>query len=236
MRRFLVSLFLLAALPGVAQAGPWPREPGGVFTSLSAERDRDGNLYSGLYAEYGLSPRNTVGVEIGRASVGETTGLIWLQRALDAGEGPNRFSASLGLGAVERDGRVHPLGQIGAGWGRGVQTRLGDGWITVEGRVKLAGGMDLAGLARGLTPTEDSYLTPETVAKAEVTFGLRPIDGLMVISQLRLERRPHEALSQKLVGSVVQDLVGPAKIELGLILPVAGPGARAVKIGTWLEF
>lgn len=87
VRRFLVSLFLLAALPGVAQAGPWPREPGGVFTSLSAERDRNGNLYSGLYAEYGLNPRNTVGVEIGRASVGETTGLIWLQRALDAGEG-----------------------------------------------------------------------------------------------------------------------------------------------------
>lgn len=229
-------LCVLAALPIAAQSSPWPRDPGGAFISLSAEQDRDDNRYTGLYAEYGLSPRYTLGVEIGYTNVGETSGLIWLQRTLDKGEGPNRFSASIGLGAVERDGRLFPVGQIGAGWGRGFETPIGGGWITVEGRVKIAGGMDLVVLTQALTPTEDSYLTPETVAKGEMTFGLRPTDNLMVINQLRLERRPDEAFSAKLASSVVHDLIGPVKMELGVILPMTGAGEQAVKIGSWLEF
>ena len=35
---------------------------------------------------------------------------------------------------------------------------------------------------------------------------------------------------------VVRDLTGPAKIELGVIMPLAGEGEPALKIGTWIQF
>ena len=61
-------------------------------------------------------------------------------------------------------------------------------------------------------------------------------DGLMLVNQLRLEERDDTGFSSKLVVSVVGDLLGPAKLELGVIGPLSGQGEQAIKIGTWFEF
>ncbi|SMO87884.1 hypothetical protein [Paracoccus laeviglucosivorans] len=240
MARILAVFLILLAHP--ALAGPWPREEGGVFLSFSGERDRDGNSYAGLYTEYGLSPRTTLGLELGRANAGETNVMIWWQRALDRGQGANRFTISSGLGAVQRDGEVMPVAQMGAAWGRGLdglpllQHIPGGGWLAVEGRVKVAGATETARIDQGLTSVEIAYLTPETTTKAEVTLGLRPFDRLMLINQFRFEKREDTGFSSKLATSVVRDLWGPAKVELGVITPLSGQGEEAVKLGTWFEF
>ena len=86
-----------------AEAGPWPRAPGTKFLSLSVERDRESNSYTGLYAEYGMDARNTLGFELGHTNVGETSAMIWWQRALDDGSGPNYrriFSAARSFAEV----------------------------------------------------------------------------------------------------------------------------------------
>lgn len=240
--RVLVLVFMLLAAP--AQAGPWPREVKGAFLSFSGERDHQGNRHFGLWGEYGLRPRLTLGLDLGH-SRGETSALIWLQRTLDDGQGPDRWSVSSGFGAVERKGELMALAQAGVGWGRGFEVlpllhRVpGGGWLAVEARYRVAGpARDEARLAAlaaegaGLL----SYLTPETSAKAEITLGWHARETLMLIKQLRFEDRKDTGFSSKLSLSAVRKLAGPVRLELGLVEPLSGPGERAVKIGTWLEF
>jgi len=242
---FRCVLPILLALSGSAVAGPWPREEKGVFLSFSGERDVQGNAYSSLYAEYGLRPRLTLGLELGRSSGGETSAMFWLQRALDRGEGPNRFSAALGMGGLERRGEYLPLAQIAVGWGRGfdslpVLRRVPrGGWLSVEVRYKIAGAMkdeaeiaELAARGAGLL----SYLTPESEAKAELTLGWHAGESLMLIGQVRAEEREDSGFGAKLAVTAVRDLIGPARLELGMIEPLSGPGERAVKLGLWVAF
>ncbi|SIR02112.1 hypothetical protein SAMN05421641_12123 [Paracoccus thiocyanatus] len=241
--RCLLLVFLLLA--GPASASPWPRAVKGVFLALSVERDAAGHSYTGLYGEVGRRPRLTMGVELGRSSAGETSSLVWLQRALDRGRGPDRWAAAIGLGAVERDGQAMPLAQVALGWGRTfdslpvLRRARGGGWVSAELRYKVVGALkdeeEMAALAaQGASSLR--YLTPEATAKAEVTVGWHMAEALMLVHQLRLEDREDTGFASKIAVSAVRDLLGPLKLELGLIAPLSGPGERAAKLGLWVEF
>ena len=235
MLRIWVSCLLLLQA-GAALAGPWPRQEKTVFLSISTEHDRDGNSYTGLYGEYGLSARSTLGLELGRASAGEVSALLWLQRALDDGTGANRWTVSSGVGVIERDGELVPLGQVGVAWGRGLDRLPGGGWISVEARLKVTAETESVILRQGMTVVEYGYLTPEYTAKADVTLGWNATPKMMLINQLRLEDRKDMAFSAKLGASIVRDIGGPVKLELGVIAPVAGEGEYALRAGTWFAF
>jgi len=226
--------WLLAA--GLAQAGPWPRDPGHSFLALTVEHDRAGNSHAGFYAEYGLSRRRTLGVEVSHTDVGETGAMVWYQKSLDGGHGPNRLSYALGFGAIRRDGELLPQSQAALMWGRGFSGLWDGGWLTAEARVKVAGKTEEVTVREGLTQAEYAYLTPETVGKLDLTLGIRPTPSWALVNQLRLETRKDSDFSARLASSVVYDLAGPARLEIGLVAPLAGPGEAAVKVGTWLEF
>jgi len=239
----LILCLLFSA--GFADASPWARGKRGVFLSLSGERDHEGNGYLGLYGEYGLSPRDTLGFELGRASGGESSAMIWWQRSLDQGAGPDRWVVSAGGGVLKRGGDYLPLAQVGVGWGRGwdalplLRALHGGGWLSVEARYRVAlrwkdgeAWSELASQGAGLF----SYLTPEATAKAELTFGWHTTDTMMLINQLRFEDRTDTGFSASLATTVVRDLAGPVRLEVGAVLPLSGAGETAVRIGTWVEF
>lgn len=115
MRGIICCLAALVLLALPAGAGPWARDPGRAFLAFSVEQDRDDNRHSGLYSEYGLNAGNTLGFELGRTR-DETTLLVWWQCVLGR-PSPNRWTVSLGLGAIQRDGRYHPMGQFATAWG-----------------------------------------------------------------------------------------------------------------------
>lgn len=238
----LAGLLLLAQAAG---ASPWGRPEGQGFLSLVGEWDRDGNGYASLYGEYGLTARNMLGFELGRATVGEVSALLWLQRSMDDGSGPNRWVLTLGAGMVRRDGSLIPLAQIGAGWGRGfdslpgLQAIPGGGWLALETRAKLAGTMQDSETVQELAATDAglfSYLSPETTAKAELTIGWNATPATMLINQFRLESRDDTGFSSVLSTSVVQKIHGPVSLEAGLLTPLSGGGETALRIGTWLQF
>ena len=236
---------LLAVTAGAAQAGPWPREKGAVFLSFSEERDREGNSYTSLYGEYGMTARNTLGFELGHSNAGETSAMIWWQKVLDKGEGPDRITVSTGMGVLQRDEELVPLAQVGASWGRGwdslplLRGIRGGGWLAVDARLKVAAPMkdqeELAKIAEeggGLL----SYLTPETEVKIDATLGWHASQSMMLINQLRMENRDDIGFSGKLATTLVRDLGGPAKGELGVVLPLWGEGEPAVKLAIWVAF
>lgn len=235
-RQTIACALFLGALAGTAQAGPWPREAGHSFIALTGERDREGNSYAGLYAEYGLSRRRTLGLEVSHTDVGETSAMLWYQKSLDGGEGANRLSYAMGFGAIRRDGDLLPLSQVALMWGRGFSGPWDGGWVTAEARVKVAGKTEEVTVREGLSIVEYAYLTPEVVSKLDLTVGLRPTPSWALVNQLRLESRKDTDFSARIASSVVYDLTGPARLEVGLVAPLAGPSEPAVKIGTWLEF
>lgn len=241
MRGIFCGLAALWLLASAAVAGPWARDPGGVFAALSLEQDRDDNRHTGLYTEYGLNPRDTLGLELGQTR-DETTLLIWWQRALGRDDSPNRWTVSLGLGGIRRDGRYHPMGQLGTAWGRGFDSIPllrhipGGGWVAVETRSRMAAITEEYPEEPNVIWEDPTYLTPETTHKLDLTLGWHARDNLMLINQFRFEQRDDTGFSGKLAVSVVRDLWGPAKLELGLIEPLTGKGERAIKLGTWVEF
>ncbi|MDO5703516.1 MAG: hypothetical protein Q4G49_00340 [Paracoccus sp. (in: a-proteobacteria)] len=228
----IVAFVVMLMLPGLALAGAWPRDEAGVFLSFSAEKDGAGNRYTGLYGEYGLTARRTLGFELGHTK-GEHSLLIWVQRAIGDDAAHNRWAVSAGGGAIHRDGRWLPVGQAGASWGRGFQGIMQGGWLAGDSRIRVTGRVREVW---EIAADGGAYLTPESEAKLDLTLGLRVMAGLMVINQLRFEYRDDTGSASKLATSVVRDIYGPAKIEFGAIVPVAGRGERAVKIGTWFEF
>ncbi|TNH40590.1 hypothetical protein [Paracoccus haeundaensis] len=224
-------LFLALMLPAAVQAGPWPREAGRTFLSLSGERNRADSSYASAYAEYGLTPRTTLGMELGRADQAETSAVLWLQRALDDGQGPNRFAMQSGAGVIRRDDLALPVVQGALSWGRGFDR----GWITAQVLAKMTG--SAPDPRAPMRPSfAASFLTAERVIKTDVTLGLRPRDGLMVINSLWLEHPQDEEYSARLMSSLVFDVPGPVKVELGMVNPLSGPSEQAVRLGTWLEF
>lgn len=228
-----------------ADAGPWPRDKGATFLSLSAERDRAGGSHGALYAEYGLTARTTLGLELNRSGAGETGAILWVQRALDRGQGTHRLAAHTGGGVVRRDGQTLPVAQAGLSWGRGVP-RLGlpgweGGWLSAQLLLRTTGtGAPVPDIEEQVVHDRpwfvSSFLTAEQVVKTDLTLGLRPRRGMMLVNSLWLEHRPEEAVSARLMSALVLDMHGPARLELGLVQPVSGPAERAVRLGTWLEF
>ena len=234
-KSWVLALSALVALAVPAGAGPWPREPGAHFLSVSVDRDRDGNQYSALYGEYGLTPRYTLGYELGHSNAGESSAIFWLQRAMGRGDGANRLSMSVGVGAIRRGDETLPVGQVVSGWGRGFDGIWDGGWITAELKMKVTARSKDDPVVTQAVGTL-AALTPEFSTKADLTLGLRRNSSLMIINQLRLEKPQDEDLTASLASSVVRDLVGSTKIELGVVTPISGPVEPAVRLGTWLEF
>jgi hypothetical protein len=162
--------------------------------------------------------------------------MVWYQKSLDDGEGPNKLSYSMGFGALRRDGQLTPLSQVALMWGRGFSGLWDGGWLTAEARVKVAGKTEEVTVREGLTQVQYAYLTPEVVSKLDLTIGIRPAPSWALVNQLRLESRKDSDFSTKIASSVVYDLTGPARLEIGLVAPLTGPSEPAIKIGTWLEF
>lgn len=238
-RRHICSLaILLLPLAGSASAGAWLRADGTTFMSISHEQDLAGSTYTGLYAERGIGGRNTLGFRLDHSGSGQTGALIWLQRSLDDGSGPNRWTVSLGLGAVDRGGSLLPAGEVAAAWGRGIASPLGGGWFTVETRLNVVGEPEDTAATDDAT-REARYLgnlATQTAIKTDVTLGVHVTPSMVVINQIRFEQAEDTGFSSKLSTSLVRDLKGPAKLELGIMAPLSEQGEPALKVGTWLEF
>lgn len=238
MRRRL-RWFLLAALPlwlaGPASAGPWPRDDGAILLILSQERDTAGNGFTGLYAEYGLSPRDTLGLELGRNSFGDSSLLLWLQRGFSFGK--LRFASSLGLGLSQQDTEFRPLAQLGLSLGRGFDTRFGAGWLAADTRfLVIARPVSETVRLNATNEVNYLYLAPETGVEADLTLGLKPRDGIMLIGQLRMEQPEKGDFAASASASVVRDLGRRAKVELGIVGPLTGEGEPSLKLAAWLSF
>jgi hypothetical protein len=231
MRAPLAGLvFLFAAAQ--ASAGAWPREEGSTFLSLSytvttgartlLAAMQDIRSYGSVYAEYGLTPRLTVGLDAGYG-MGEDekvgTALAFARLPVWTSAEGQRLAAELGFGLLDDDSdgrqlRIRP----GLAWGRGFESRRGAGWLGLDAWAELR------------LPSQDVAL------KADATAGLKPNDDWMLIAQVQAGRYPDDGPLVRLAPSVVRRLGERTHVQLSLIGSVVGDDAMGVKLAAWFSF
>lgn len=216
MRGFFLVLLLI--LPGLAAAGPWPRESGRHFMASTALISRAG-IHNSLWFERGLGAGRWLVLELRHATPGRDLALAlrWHRALPDLGQW--RLAWSMGA-EIELSGqpaarqRPQVQAQLGFSLGRAV-TRPWVGWTSLDLQVDL------------------NMAAPRL--KAELTLGYRPHERLALVlqGQALMQRRAAPALG--LAGSVVWRWRPGWHLEFGLRHDLQARRS-ALRLGSWFEF
>jgi len=220
MWRCLTLIYVLA-LPVAADAGAWLREEGTGFASAAARLSWPAENISGepsqyytLYAEYGLRPNLTMGVDLGRSVSGGSKTLAFARIPLWTPDNGHRLAAELGAGVIEGRSTLRP----GILYGYGFSTGRFAGWISVD------------------TQAEWSVVTGATDFKLDMTMGLNRPSGAKWIAQVQTGAPDGEDRFARLAPSYVTPIGKGRYLELGMTWGVAGDNSAGILLGMWQEF
>lgn len=224
MHVWLIGLVVLLC-PGFAAAGAWPRDKGSIFLSFGytasspiAAPGDDLQGYSSVYLERGLNRDLTLGFDAGTKSNTDYSAIVFIRRPVGPGGGSNVFAVQAGVGVAALTGSTDYLMQIGASWGRGLTTRFGSGWASLDGAVQYR------------------LNTQEVVTKADLTLGLKPAKRTKIIVQMQIGDYPDSDPYVRIAPSVVREIRPGRHVELGAQIGMVGEARFGVTFGTWLEF
>ncbi|WP_323784845.1 hypothetical protein [Thalassovita sp.] len=216
MRKILLAI-CFGLIPVIAPAGAWLREQGTGFFSSSVyliDPNSGGNHYAGLYLEYGVAPRLTLGLDLGRGVSGNTKTIGFLKFPIGSTQGPHHVALDLGFGEIAGNPTFRP----GLSYGRGFSSRFGDGWISLETAIEL-------------------NLRDETSDfKADLTFGLNRDDRHKIMLQLQSGKAVGDPPFLRLVPSVTRAIGNGWLLELGVTQEVIGGTASGLKFSLWRDF
>ncbi|OSP55682.1 hypothetical protein BV911_06115 [Pseudoruegeria sp. SK021] len=226
-------------------AGAWPRDQGGVFASLAYELttpeaaiqpealalDPTPPLYSytALYAEYGLRPWLTVGLDTGQQEGPDTwSGVVFVRVPIGSQDGRHRFAVQLGLGQrrYEQEGPYYGIETIETewiarptlAWGMGFDSPWGPAWAGAEASVEWRA--DTAGQPVKLDLTTGVTISPRTT----------------VLLQLQTGDYPDNPPYAKLLPGLVVRLLPWLSLESSAILSLVGDDKLGARTALWLEF
>lgn len=232
MVRVLVLLGLLI-LPVTAQAGAWLREKGTVFLSWSNNISTLSNsLYAtdtSLYAEYGLTPRLTVGFDGYLGGPGKASeAYLFMRMPIGKKQRSSKMALTFGLG---QKSIPNPWGttteqtraKLGFSWGRGLK----HGWLAFDtsASILLHSSLFVPGQAG-------------TNFSADFTWGQKPFERFTFIWQVQTGKTTNGPFFAKFTPSVVWTF-GAKKsnsIEVGFIKGLTGDDSQSVKLGFWKSF
>ncbi len=140
--RFAVWLLLFSccAAPSV-RAGAWLREAGEGFAAASATlRGGTGTDEMSLYADYGLQPRLTVGLDVNRRGYRSGHAVVFLRAPLFQGPHGGRLAVQAGLGAHEAGSASGAMGKIALLYGRPLG-RDDAGWFGLQAAAEHRAGL-----------------------------------------------------------------------------------------------
>lgn len=176
------------------------------------------DTYGSVYLEHGLTPRLTLGLDAGTDPGADGSAIVFLRRPVDFGGQTHRFAVQVGMGAARSAGGTDALLQLGASWGRGLETRFGPGWAVVD-------------VSTLYNPARETV-----AAKADLTLGIRPDERTKLMLQFQSGDYPGSDPYLRVVPLVARKFGARVHVEMGARLGLAGDERVGVKLGTWLEF
>lgn len=140
MRIAIAGVLLGLGMAAPASGGAWLRDPGTGFASASATVRSDASLdaptyETSIYAEYGLRPGVTVGLDVFERPVAAGHILAFARVPLGARDGRHRFAVELGVGAHHVGSDWAPMYRAALAYGRGFANPSG-GWFGIDAAVE----------------------------------------------------------------------------------------------------
>lgn len=214
----LIALFvlLIGLLPGPLMAGAWLRDEGVGFVSLTTtlEEPQDWGApdgYGALYAEYGLTPDLTLGLDLGVDEGGREKAIAFA--VLPFHRDGLRINFEIGVGTSD----AHPVLRPGVSVGRDISLAGLGGWFSVDARASV---------------TEDH----DPVFATDITLGLAPRPRLKLIAQLQQGGPMPDPDWLRAGASVVWEESPGRHLELGVTAGITGAESFGLKLGLWQEF
>ncbi|MFD0858550.1 hypothetical protein [Roseovarius aquimarinus] len=208
----LILALCLSLAPAGAAAGAWLRAEGTGFASwtVKVQDDESATAYSTLFAEYGLNPDLTVGLDLGSDEEGEHKALAFVRVPLSR-EGLH-VAFELGAGALDEGAALRP----GISVGKGLDLAGLGGWWNLDTRAELTqGGTELA---------------------IDATLGVAPWEGTKLITQLQQGGPLADPDFIRLEGAAVWQVAPGRLLEVGLTTALKDSEDFGVKFGIWHEF
>lgn len=241
MRRLaalLLALGLFGLPPGTAQAGPWAREAGDFFFSVSVQGEESrrnlmlGQLeperFTSFYGEAGLGRRLTFGLDVGSGRYTDQT-VAFLRYTFTAPERRWQFAADIGAGQrITEWSGTSRLTRVGLSVGRGFSAGGGRRWwmpLSHDG-----GWMSFDAVA-----LQDVTLD-QTIWQAEATLGLGLTERGTVVFTLKAEEWPDNEAMLTFLPSVVFELRPGTSLQLGGRVGLEGSDAVGLSFGLWQDF
>jgi len=240
----LVLAGLTAA--GPAPAGAWLQEEGAAFVSLSYEAATPRaalapealaldptppvNVFASLWAEYGLTPWLTVGIDAGGddESLDAWSGVVFARVALSPHDWRQKLALQLGLGQrryiapgpffPQESEEREAIARLRLSWGMGYARPLEGGWLALDGQV------------------EARQDTGETARKLDATLGLRTTPGTALLLQVQTGDFPGGPPYAKLLTGLIWDLPWNFSLETSVINGLETDRSIGAKVGLWWRF
>lgn len=137
--RLAILFFLLDV--STATAGAWLREKGTGFSSITTSGTLSRDFSETTYWEYGVRDDLTLGVEAAfftfASGAQSGSGMVFLRRPIGKRDRPSVWAYELSMGADWSGVAVRPNIRGALSWGRGYQLRQLNGWMAVDGSIKL---------------------------------------------------------------------------------------------------
>lgn len=221
MRQILTILLLLCCAPQ-AQAGAWSRTDGELFIAaggnvlLSDGAQLPVHYDPTVYAEYGLTDRVTLGLDLYTADKGRIVQAFGFAGVpIGDTSGTYHTAVSLGYGARRNpDTTTEALMRLGLSFGRG----LDHGWLAVD--------------ASATYGTADTVWRP----KADFTWGRAWSDRWTTTLQLQTGQGYYDDYYAKVSPTVILTVTDRFRINLGAVKAMTGDGGSALKLETWITF
>jgi hypothetical protein len=212
MRIFLVVF--LCAFANTALAGAWQRTPGEWFAASAVNWGLAGSRSTSFYAEYGVFPRLTMGIDGWVSDRGALSVLAFARIPLWRSEGGHRIAVEFAGGT--QAGQSHL--QSSLSYGRGLEYDWMSGWVAIDAKTAI-----------NLETGAPSF-------KLDSTLGVRANDRWTFMMQSLSAYDPEQHPVLKLAPSVLRRIGRGTHVELGVVETVLGGQGTALKLGLWLEF
>ena len=223
MLRRAIPLLCLAALLALVLAGPgragaWPRGKGQLFVTTSGYMTWSGGPqptgFAAIYAEWGLSDRVTLGLDLGRGVSGASKTVAFASIPVGKMDGKLRMAVELGLGEIAGKTILRP----GLSYGMGFNSKLGSGWVALD------------------TVAEMGLETGVLDLKTDLTIGLQPGKRVKTMVQFQAGIQQNDPAFLRVVPSVVWEWREGTSLEIGITKGLIGPDETGLKISLWRSF
>jgi hypothetical protein len=220
--RFALAVLLLSAICAPpALAGAWLRDHNTAFfalgTTVRGNMDMLPDYETSAYAEYGLLPWLTFGLDLNDVRAKAAHALVFARLPLRSGDRPTRYGIELAIGKHRWQDQWAQMYKVSLAVGRGFESRFGNGWMAAETAYEMRTGL-----------SEPTY-------KLDAVFGMSTGWRIRPLIKLETAYVADKPLAWALTPGVMFD-VGKSAWVIGIEGRSAEQKTLGLSFGLWRTF